>query len=51
MKHICPRFQFIPVVLKYTKTLGKTFGGPGWKEKLLSMYLNVIPISESKLVI
>jgi hypothetical protein len=29
MKHICPRFQFIPVVLKYTKTLGKTFGGPG----------------------
>jgi hypothetical protein len=29
MKHICPSFPFIPVVLKCTKTLGKTFGGAG----------------------
>jgi hypothetical protein len=29
MKHICPSFLFILVVLKYTKTLGETFGGPG----------------------
>jgi hypothetical protein len=29
MKHICPSSLFIPVVLKCTKTLGETFGGPG----------------------
>jgi hypothetical protein len=28
MKHICPSFLFIMVVLKCIKTLGKTFGGP-----------------------
>jgi hypothetical protein len=28
MKHICPNFLFILVVLKCTKTLGETFGGP-----------------------
>jgi hypothetical protein len=29
MKHICPSFLFILVVLKCIKTLGETFGGPG----------------------
>jgi hypothetical protein len=29
MKHIYPSFLFILVVLKCTKTLGGTFGGPG----------------------
>jgi hypothetical protein len=29
MKHICLSFLFILEVLKCTKTLGKTFGGPG----------------------
>jgi hypothetical protein len=29
IKHICPSFLFILVVLKCIKTLGKTFGGPG----------------------
>jgi hypothetical protein len=29
MKHICPSFPFILVVLKCIKTLGETFGGPG----------------------
>jgi hypothetical protein len=29
MKHICPSFLFILVVIKCTKTLGETFGGPG----------------------
>jgi hypothetical protein len=29
MKHICPSFLFILVVLKCIKTLGKTFVGPG----------------------
>jgi hypothetical protein len=29
MKHICPNFLFILVVLKCIKILGKTFGGPG----------------------
>jgi hypothetical protein len=29
MKHICPNFIFILIVLKCTKTLGKIFGGPG----------------------
>jgi hypothetical protein len=29
MKHICSSFLFIPIVLKCTKTLGETFGGPG----------------------
>jgi hypothetical protein len=29
MKHICPSFLFILVVLKCIKTLDKTFGGPG----------------------
>jgi hypothetical protein len=29
MKHICPSFLFISVVLKCTKTLGETFGGSG----------------------
>jgi hypothetical protein len=28
MKHIYPSFLFILVVLKCTKTLGETFGGP-----------------------
>jgi hypothetical protein len=51
MKHICPSFLFILVVVKCIKTLGETFGGPGRKGKLLSMYLNVIPTRESKLVI
>jgi hypothetical protein len=51
MKHICPNFLFPPVVLKCTKTLNKTFGGPGSKGKLLNTYLNVIPVRELKLVI
>jgi hypothetical protein len=29
MKHICPSFLFILVVLKCIKTLGETFGGSG----------------------
>jgi hypothetical protein len=29
MKHICPNFLFILVVLKCTKTLDEIFGGPG----------------------
>jgi hypothetical protein len=29
MKHICPSFLFILVVLKCIKTLGETFGRPG----------------------
>jgi hypothetical protein len=29
MKHICPSFLFILIVLKCIKTLGETFGGPG----------------------
>jgi hypothetical protein len=51
MKHIYPSFLFILVVLKCTKTLGETFGGPGCKEKLLNMYPNVIPARKSKPVI
>jgi hypothetical protein len=50
-KHIYLSFLFILVVLKYIKTLGKTFGGPGWREKLLSMYLNMIPARELRPVI
>jgi hypothetical protein len=41
MKHICPNFLFILVILKCIKILGETFGGPGWKEKLLNIYPNV----------
>jgi hypothetical protein len=29
MKHICPSFLFILVVLKCIKTLSEIFGGPG----------------------
>jgi hypothetical protein len=29
MKHICPNFLFILVILKCIKILGETFGGPG----------------------
>jgi hypothetical protein len=51
MKHIYPNFLFILVVLKSIKILSKTFGRPGRKEKLLSMYPNVIHARESKPVI
>jgi hypothetical protein len=48
MKHIYPSFLFILVVLKYIKIFGETFGGPGWKGKLLGMYPNAIHARELK---